>query len=61
VFRADAAFAKPEIYETLEASDVKYAKNLERGISELLTRPVGPPNHNPVVWYKGFLLATSSG
>ena len=25
VFRADAAFAKPEIYEALEARGVKYA------------------------------------
>jgi Transposase DDE domain group 1 len=47
VFPADAAFAKPEIYEALEARDVKYAirlpanDNLERYIIELLTRPVG--------------------
>jgi hypothetical protein len=47
--RADAAFAKPEIYETLEARGVKYANripanhNLERDIAGLLTRPVGRP------------------
>ena len=47
VFRADAAFAKPEIYEALEKRGVKYAiripanENLERDIAELLTRPVG--------------------
>jgi Transposase DDE domain group 1 len=57
-FRADAAFAKPEIYEALEERGVKYAirlpanANLERGIAELLTRPVGRPSHKPVVWYK---------
>jgi Transposase DDE domain group 1 len=59
VFRADAAFAKPEIYEALEERGVKYAiripanDSLERDIAELLTRPVGRPSHKPVVWYKG--------
>ncbi|MGD0000619.1 MAG: IS1380 family transposase [Bryobacteraceae bacterium] len=61
VFRADAAFAKPEIYEALEERGVKYAihipanDGLERDIAELLTRPVGRPSHKPVAWYKGFL------
>ena len=61
VFRADAAFAKPEIYEPLEERGMKYAirlranENLERDIEELLTRPVGRPSHRPVVRYKGFL------
>jgi hypothetical protein len=61
VFRADAAFAKPEIYEALEERGVKYAiripsnDSLERDISELLTRPMGRPSQKPVVWYKGFL------
>ena len=47
VFRADAAFAKPEIYEALEERGVKYAiripanDSLERDIAELLTRPGG--------------------
>jgi len=55
VFRADAAFAKPEIYEALEERGVKYAicipanDCLERDIAELLTRPVGRPSHKPVV------------
>jgi len=45
--RADAAFAKPEIYEALEERGMKYAiriaanDSLERDIDELLTRPVG--------------------
>jgi hypothetical protein len=66
VFRADAAFAKPEIYEALEARGVKYAiripanENLERDIAELLTRPVGRPSHKPVVWYKSFLYQAAS-
>src|SRR5450756_811636 len=66
VFRADAAFAKPEIYEALEERGVKYAiripanDSLERDIAELLTRPVGRPSHKPVVWYKGFLYQAAS-
>jgi hypothetical protein len=65
-FRADAAFAKPEIYEALESRGVKYAiripanENLERDIAELLTRLVGRPTHKPVVWYKGFLYRATS-
>jgi len=66
VFRADAAFAKPEIYEALEERGVKYAIRLpandclERDIAELLTRPVGRPSHKPVVRYKGFLYQAES-
>ena len=66
VFRADAAFAKPEIYKALEERGVKYAiripanDSLERDIAELLTRPVGRPSHKPVVWYKGFLYQAAS-
>jgi hypothetical protein len=60
VFRADAAFAKPETYEALEEQGVKYAiripanDSLERDVVELLTRPAGRPSHKPVTWYKGF-------
>jgi hypothetical protein len=66
VFRADAAFAKPEIYEALEERGVQYAirlpanDNLQRDIEELLTRPVGRPSHKPIVWYKGFLYQAAS-
>jgi hypothetical protein len=66
VFRADAAFAKPEIYEALEERGVKYAiripanDGLERDIAELLTRPVGRPSHKPVVRYKSFLYQAAS-
>jgi len=65
-FRADAAFAKPEIYEALEERGVKYAirmpanNSLERDIAELLTRPVGRPSHEPVVRYKSFLHQAAS-
>ena len=65
-FRADAAFAKPEVYEALEERGVKYAiripanDNLERDIAELLPRPVGRPSQKPLVEYKGFLYQAAS-
>src|SRR6516162_8512717 len=66
VFRADAAFAKPEIYEALEERGVNYAiripanENLERDIAELLPRPVGRPTIKPLVEYKSFLYQAAS-
>jgi hypothetical protein len=66
VFRADAVFAKPEIYEALEERGVKYAiclpanANLERDMAELWTRPVGRASHKPVVWYKNCLYQAAS-
>jgi hypothetical protein len=66
VFRADAAFAKPEIYEALEERGVKYAIRipandiLVRDIGELLTRPVGRPSAKPIVWYTGFWYQAAS-
>ncbi len=66
VCRADAAFAKPQIYEALEERGVKYAiripanDSLERDIAELLARPVGRPSCKPVVWYKSFLNQVAS-
>ena len=65
-FRADAAFAKPEIYEALEERGVKYAiripsnENLQRDIEELLKRPVGRPSKKPLVEHKGFLYQAES-
>jgi hypothetical protein len=56
-FRADAAFANPEIYEFLEAEGYGYAIRLpandvlQREIGPLLTRPVGRPSNAPVVRY----------
>jgi hypothetical protein len=59
-FRADAAFANPEIYEFLETEGYEYAIRLPandmllREIAPLLTRPVGRPSNAPVVWYDDF-------
>jgi hypothetical protein len=59
-FRGDAAFAKPEVYESVEERAAKYAirlpanDNLERKVAQLLTRPVGRPSYKPVVRYKSF-------
>ena len=59
-FRADAAFAKPEIYELLEAEGIRYAirlpanQVLQRRIGHLLTRPVGRPPKKPVVSFASF-------
>ena len=65
-FRADAAFAQPDLYEYLEAKGFEYAIRLPanaallRDIEPLLTRPVGRPSHTPVVWYAGFLYQAKS-
>ena len=59
-FRADAAFAKPEIYDTLEQRDVDYVirmpanKSLELEIEDILFRPPGRPSCKPLVRYKSF-------
>ena len=59
-FRADAAFARPAIYEALEARGVEYAiripanKNLELAIEDLLFRSPGRPSRKPLVRYKSF-------
>ena len=59
-FRADAAFAKPDIYEYLEERRVFYAirlpsnKVLQYEIAPLLIRPVGRPPKRPVILYDDF-------
>ena len=59
-FRADAAFAKPELYELLELEGIRYAirlpanQVLQRRIVHLLTRPVGRPPKKPIVTYASF-------
>jgi hypothetical protein len=59
-FRADAAFAKSEIYDALENRGVAYAirmpanESLECEIAELLVRPPGRPSRKPLVWHKSF-------
>jgi len=66
VFRADAAFAKPELYEALEQRKVKYVirlpanDNLERKVAQLLKQPVGRPSYKPVVRYRSFLYQAAS-
>ena len=59
-FRADAAFARPAIYEALEQRDVDYAirmpanKTLELAVEDILFRPPGRPSCKPLVRYKSF-------
>src|ERR687894_583739 len=59
-FRADAAFALPEVYEFLEAEGYGYAIRLpanavlQRRIAHLLTRPVGRPPHEVRRFYASF-------
>ena len=58
--RADAAFARPEIYEFLEAEEFRYAirlpanQKLQEAINYLLTRPVGRPPLKPQVFHASF-------
>ena len=60
LFRADAAFANPEIYEYLEVETYGYAIRLPANdilmeqIAHLLTRPVGRPGNAPHVRYADF-------
>jgi len=55
-FRGDAAFAKPELYELLEAESIGYAIRLpanpvlQARIGHLLTRPVGRRPRKPQVF-----------
>lgn len=59
-FRADAAFATPEIYEFLEAEGFKYTIRLpanpvlQQSIGWLLRRPVGRPPHEVRRTYASF-------
>jgi hypothetical protein len=59
-FQGDAGFAKPEVYEFLEAEGFSYAirlpanKKLEGKIDHLLTRPVGRPPLKPQVFQTSF-------
>ena len=59
-FRADAAFANPEVYEFLEAEGFKYTirlpgnKILQESIAHLLKRPVGRPPIEVRRYYANF-------
>lgn len=59
-FRADAAFANPEVYDYLEDEGFQYAirlpanQILQERIGHLLTRPVGRPPHHVRRYYASF-------
>jgi len=59
-FRADAAFASPEVYEFLEAEGFLYAirlpanRVLRENIAHLLTRPIGRPPKYVRRYYASF-------
>ena len=59
-FRGDAALAKPELYELLEAEGISYAIRmpanavLQERIGRLLTRPTGRPPMKPQVFFASF-------
>lgn len=59
-FRADAAFANPDVYTYLEAEGFQYAirlpanQVLQEQIGHLLTRPVGRPPHHVRRYFAGF-------
>ena len=66
LLRGDAAFAKPELYEYLEAKNIGYAirlpanEVLQREITHLLTRPAQWPSRNPIVSYDDFVYQAQS-
>ena len=59
-FRADAAFADPEVYRYVEGEGYGYAirlpgnKVLHKAVNHLLRRPVGRPSHKPKAFYHSF-------
>jgi len=66
LFRADAAFAKPELYEYMESKSIGYAIRLpandvlQREIAHLLVRPTEWPSRKPVVSYHSFAYQAQS-
>jgi hypothetical protein len=65
-FRADAAFAAPEVYTFMEAENFRYAIRLpanavlQRRIAHLLKRPVGRPPHEVRRFYASFRYRAAS-
>jgi len=61
LFRGDAGFANPQVYEFLEAEGYLYTIRLpantvlHREIQHLMTRPVGRPPEKPIVLYDDFV------
>jgi hypothetical protein len=66
LFRADAAFAKPEIYEYMESKHIGYAIRLptndvlQREIAHILVRPTEWPSRKPIVSYHDFAYQAQS-
>ena len=69
LFRADAAFAKPEIYEYLETRHIGYAIRLPANevlqkeiahLAHLLVRPTEWPSQKPIVSYHDFVYQAQS-
>jgi len=60
LFRGDAAFAKPEVYDYLEPRDIGYVirlpanEVLQEHIKHLLKRPAGRPPKKPIIRYHDF-------
>ena len=66
LFRGDAAFAKPELYEYLEQGKIGYAIRLpanqviQEQIQPLLERPTEWPSREPIVSYHDFAYQAQS-
>src|ERR671919_2301074 len=66
LFRGDAAFAKPEMYEYLEHEKIGYAIRLsanavlQREVAHLLVRPPEWPSRGPIVSYHDFTYQAQS-
>jgi hypothetical protein len=66
LFRADAAFAKPELYDYLETRQIGYAirlpanEVLQRAIAHLLVRPTEWPSREPIVSHHDFAYQAQS-
>ena len=65
-FRADAAFASPDVYEYLEDNNILYAMRIKANsrlyehVDHLMTRPVGRPSAKPEVFYHDFFYRAGS-
>jgi hypothetical protein len=66
LFRGDAAFGNPELYEYLEERSIGYAIRLrsnpvlQRAIAHLLVRPTQWPSQGPIVFYHDFIYQAQS-
>ncbi len=66
LFRSDAAFARPELYEYLEQEKIGYAIRLptnqviQEQIQPLLERPTEWPSREPIVSYHDFAYQAQS-